>query len=234
MLRKYEVINTLARRFRFTRFLEISTPTTGLTYREALENPDFELCDRLVYNCPETHTDGLPIDFRTASDVSYEVTRTMFTAGGELPLYDIIFVDPFHTYRCTNTDLTGAWLLLRPGGMMVVHDCNPPGPELCSPEYVRGAWCGLTFQAYVDFILSGVAMNVFTVDSDFGVGIVHKPIGTVTREPPRDLLLHDWSIARDDAHLRYACFDKHRSELLNLITEEQFMTYFALPETAVS
>jgi len=234
MLQKYEIVQALAERFCLTAYLEIATPTTGFTFGKVLQGHAFQRCHRLLYNCPEAHDDQQPVTFRTIGAMSYEMTRAILAASDGAPPYDLIFVDPFHTYRASHTDLVGAWTLLRPGGFMVVHDCNPENPAIVSPDYVEGEWCGVTYQAYVDFILSGVAESAVTIATDYGVGVLRKAQAPHLRTPPRDRLLLDWAVVRDRDDLRYACFDSNRVELLNLIAEDQFRSHFGIAEPDVA
>ena len=88
--------------------------------------------------------------------------------------YDIILVDPFHDYACSYRDIGLALLLLKDNGSIVVHDVLPPSAgEIISPTFVRGSWCGVTFMAFIDFLMKQ-DLQFRTVDCDFGCGIIRK------------------------------------------------------------
>jgi hypothetical protein len=164
---------------------------------------------------------------------SGELTSAISAAFGGKTVYDLVFVDPFHTLECSMTDLEGAWRLLNVGGYLVVHDCNPTDSALVSPSFQPGLWCGVTYQAYIDFLLRREAARYFTVDTDYGCGVVEKQPRTVrgrerrTRQDAdaetRARLKREWMIVREDDERRYAFFDGNRARLLNLVTIEEFM-----------
>ena len=211
-----EIVNFLAEVRGFKRFLEISTATTGARFGDA-DKGNFELVHRLAYNIPAGFDDGLPIDFRSETlDIKSCVTQMLQSAER----YDIILVDPYHDYQSSWRDIETAFRLLTDDGMLVVHDCLPPrGGDLISPVFVPGAWCGLTFVAYVDFLMThDVAFQ--TVDCDFGCGVIAK-----TRRSGSfpNALRAAWSAARHDPE-RALKFLRHESDaLLHLKTPHQFL-----------
>src|SRR5205085_3402637 len=123
--------------------------TTGRDFAK-IDAADLDVKERLAYRWPTGHSDGAPVTFRTASPSSHELVRQLIDRGR---IYDSIFVDPYHTYACSHTDITGAFALLQPGGVMIVHDCAPTDPTLLSPNYSDGFWCGVTYAAFIDFTL---------------------------------------------------------------------------------
>jgi hypothetical protein len=221
---KYDIIKMLAGRYGLRRFLEICTPTTGGTF-DALKSAKFEVAHRLMYRCQEHHEDGRATTYRTTVESSHELVRTILAAQPGIS-YDIVFVDPFHTYRCSITDLYGAAALLAPNGILVVHDCNPTDATIVGPEYQKGSWCGVTYQAFVDFLLGYKAGGYCTVDTDFGCGVVFSGGANVPQVwksagiLPR--LALDWSVVRLNNDQRFKFFEKHRQALLNLVSPADF------------
>ena len=74
-----------------------------------------------------------------------------------------------------------AFRLIRADGMLVVHDCLPPRLEVTVPTYITGEWCGVSYQAYVDFISQRHDLAVYTVDTDYGCGVdpqARRPIAS--------------------------------------------------------
>jgi hypothetical protein len=223
-LRKYQVINLLSAVLDLRTLLEISTPTTGQTFAEALESGQYLRADRLTYRCPADHTDGLPIRFRSDAPTSMGVVQRLIAASGHAPLYDVVFVDPHHTWWCSTTDLVGGWLLLRPGGVMVVHDCNPRCAEITSPVFRAGEWCGVTYQAYLDFVIGGGAGGYFTVDTDYGVGVVFKGVTGPAADPT---LAAGWRKVGEEGDDPFEFFARHREELLHLVSEDWLVERYA-------
>lgn len=106
-------------------------------------------------------------------------------------------------------------------GSIVVHDVLPPSAgKLISPTFVRGSWCGVTFIAFIDFLMKE-DLQFCTVDCDFGCGIIRKmPRGG---DPFGDLR-QGWLQARlsPDQAFRYLSAHKHR--LMNLQSPEDFVS----------
>jgi hypothetical protein len=85
--------------------------------------------------------------------------------------FDIALIDPFHEYGTSWRDLDEGFKLIGPGGTLVVHDCLPPHRELVSPTFTPGAWC---YAAYIDFVSDRDDLAFYTVDTDYGCGVIKK------------------------------------------------------------
>jgi hypothetical protein len=223
-MQKFDVVNKLVERYQLRRYLEIATPTTGHKYADIEKSP--LICrDRLMYNCPEFWSDGQDVAYRTILPTSLELIRTIFAARRGEPAYDVIFVDPFHTASCSAADIAGAWMLLQPGGWMVVHDCNPSDPQIAEPEFRQGEWCGVTYSAYIDFLFSHPWVEACTVDADYGCGVLRKPDASqlfhriIDRDPILEL---EWLGTLGDWRSRFVMFHQRRKELLNLVNVDEF------------
>lgn len=231
-MKKYDIINALGRRHGLRRYLEICTPTTGHMFAQ-VDSEWFTTKHRLVYNCPERTDDGLTYTYRTTLPYSHEILRTIDTATNGRCSYDLIFVDPFHTLQSSSADLTGACNMLSAGGIMVVHDCNPTDESMTGAVYQPGNWCGLTYRAFIDFTLLRSDLTYFTVDTDYGCGVIHKQppteasVGLARDREALQALWLRWSLAREAEETRYEFFDRHRRDLLNLITVPEFESLLA-------
>jgi hypothetical protein len=223
-----EIVNFLAEVHGFKRLLEISTGTTGARFGD-VDKRNFELVHRLAYNIPAGFDDGLPIDFRSETlDIKSCVVQMQQSAER----YDIILVDPYHDFQSSWRDIETAFRLLTDDGMLVVHDCLPPrGGDLISPVFVPGAWCGLTFVAYVDFLMTHDVVFQ-TVDCDFGCGVIAK-----TRRGAGfpNALRAAWSAARHDPERALKLLRDESDALLHLKTPHQFLdAYVAAAPAAVA
>ena len=136
---KVDVVQHLARLNGYTRYLEIATSTTGFRFAAARAF-GFETCLRLLYRCPPTFEDGQPVDFRSPD---LDTSSCLAILDERCPAFDIVFLDPHHTYECSARDLSAAFALIRDGGAIVVHDCDPPTAEIASPDFHLGPWCGV-------------------------------------------------------------------------------------------
>jgi hypothetical protein len=67
--------------------------------------------------------------------------------------------------ECSIRDLRDALSLLRVGGTLVEHDCDPPDRQHAIPHDVPGGWCGVMYKAFLDFVIRSHAVEYFTVDT---------------------------------------------------------------------
>ncbi len=171
-LGKMDIVKLLRATHGLNEVLEISTPTTGSQFAAiARERP---VVHRLVYRCTDQTDDGQPYHFRCTALDTRQAIRAIRAANQWRSCYDVVFVDPYHTYDCSLADLMGAYALLRPGGIMVIHDCNPPDASIARSTFQAGGWCGVTYWAFIDFVLRRWDTGFVTVDTDFGCGVIYK------------------------------------------------------------
>ena len=91
-------------------------------------------------------------------------------------------------------------------------------------QYITGEWCGVSYQAYVDFISQRHDLAVYTVDTDYGCGVIRK----LADPSPQSAtaagaeLLGDWRSKRGDPMEAFAFLQAHKQVLLNLITTDEF------------
>jgi hypothetical protein len=141
-----------------------------------------------------------------------EATSDAYFAGlraGES--FHVVFVDGDHAYRQTLRDIENALARLAPNGVVLVHDCNPESEGAASPDprdAGGGPWCGEVWKAIAHLRATRPALQVETLDTDFGIGVV-RPAGA-GEQPALEL---------DSASLEtmgYAELDARRAELLGL------------------
>lgn len=113
--------------------------------------------------------------------------------------FDLAVVDPYHSYDSSSECLDIALELLRPGGVMLVHDCLPP-LELTQESFVDGDWCGVTFAAFHD-LCEARGLHWFTLNADFGIGVAVAPgpgsmAAPATEAVAQPLRTHDVALAR--------------------------------------
>jgi hypothetical protein len=225
---KSDIINGLGTRHGFTSYLEICTPTTGYRYGK-VDRRQFTTCQRLMYRWCVEACDGLRIDYAVEGEAIESVAADLRRRGQS---YDLILVDPWHGYEASLRDMRLALTLLKDGGALVVHDCAPPSLDFVAPVYVVGDWCGMTYAAFVDFLAQEPSLEAYTVDADFGCAVVRR--GRPNRKGgarlrPDPAALTGWQAAGPDHADRFRYFDRHRAELLNLISIEEFQDREGLP-----
>ncbi len=223
---KAALVNHMAREHGYRRYLEIHVPSTGHHYREV--DRSLLRCERLTYNCPKSWRDRYSVDFRSTDfDISAIVERLQ----SEGRHYDVILVDPWHGYDTSLRDIRLAYELLSPGGTMVVHDCLPPREEVAGPEPKDGDWCGVTYKAFLDFVL-GAGLDYCVVDTDWGCGIVRKPLGPDAHAPcdipvppgeDREALARRWRDLGDDYDSAFRMLHAHPRAVARVVSVEEFL-----------
>jgi hypothetical protein len=228
---KAHLINHLAEVHGYRHYLELCTATSSGRYAE-IERSKLT-CSRLMYRCPDGYDDGMAIDYRS---VDSSIGPCLETIRREGRSFDIALIDSWHQFETSWRDLIEAFGLIRDDGMLVVHDCLPPRVEIAGPHYITGEWCGVSYQAYVDFISERNDLAVYTVDTDYGCGVIRKlaePSGETSTQADAELL-GDWRSRRDDPIEAFAFFQSNKQVLLNLISVEEFLAREQSTQRALS
>jgi hypothetical protein len=215
-MRKYEIVNILIAKNGYRRYLEIGTPLAGFRFSR-IDRAQLNLCHRLMYRCPEGFHDGSEITFRSEDErISHLLNPAMS--------YDLIFIDAHHTLECSLRDLQAALEMLSPGGTIVAHDCSPTSKALATPCFRPGSWCGVTYCGYIDFALSHPDLDYYTVDTDFGCGVIKRAsCGGADRPTTSSDLAGHWHLERGRQQDVFDFFRQHRKELLHLISVKDFL-----------
>jgi hypothetical protein len=212
IVRKFDIALMLARKYGFASYLEVVTPTTGGTYGQ-VDRHQFSTRMRLMYRRPAEFLDGETIDFSTQAESAEDLYLELINSGRR---FDLVFLDPFHTYASSLRDIVYALQLVQPGGSVLIHDCDPPREEIAGPEFRPGEWCGVTYLAYLDTVLFDPGLCYATVDADYGCGIISK-------KPRREALYSnsDRALASEWRNLqpsqKFSFFIQHRARLLHLV-----------------
>ena len=131
---------------------------------------------------------------------------------------DVAFVDGLHTFDQSLRDVSHCLRCLNQGGVIILHDCNPPSEAAAFPapsfDHARkanvsgwtGDWCGDTWKTIVYLRSVNANLRIFVLDCDTGVGII-------TRGSPDATL--DFTKEQIDL-LSYDRLRKNRAEWLNL------------------
>jgi hypothetical protein len=128
--------------------------------------------------------------------------------------FDIIFIDGLHLeYQCTK-DIENSLRHLNDNGFILLHDCNPPS-EKHQIEYYDGKspWNGTVWKSLARLRMSNPNVEIKTVNTDTGVGIITKrQNGNILLEKETNL---NWE---------YLC--KNRNSVLNLISVDDFLSFY--------
>jgi hypothetical protein len=215
-LGKMDIVNILSAFHGYTSYLEISSATTGGEFSR-IDPALLTKAHRLAYNMHNAFDDEAPIEFRSEA---LEIGDCVAELSRRDARYDIILVDPYHSYDCSYRDLDLALHFVSDNGSIVVHDVLPPSSgRIISPTFVPYAWCGVTFIAYVDFLMKEKP-DFSTVDCDYGCGIIRK---SCRRKDALAGFRDGWSSARIDHKDAFRYLSRHKRSLLNLQSRRDFV-----------
>jgi SAM-dependent methyltransferase len=137
---------------------------------------------------------------------------------------DVCLVDGLHTYSQALNDVLNVLKYLKPKGVILVHDCNPPTELMARPAAGienlinqnipdwNGAWSGDVWKALVHLRALRNDVKAFVLDCDTGIGVV-------TKGSPTDSL----SYTEADIHaMDYSVLCGSRKALLGLQPSEYF------------
>jgi len=218
LLVKADLLNWLGWQAGYRSYLEIATPFTGFQF--SLIAPDILTeINRVVYYAPPDFDDGLPVTCLGSSTDSSECLRQFVD---QQKRFDLIFVDPWHTYECSLRDIQIALTLLQSEGMLVVHDCYPTTPELAAPEYHPGPWMGQTYLAFLDVARATLELMHSVVDLDYGCGLLWRRHATEQGSQDDEVELSRTALVAYDYH-DWATYVTHGAAIMNLVPLAEFL-----------
>lgn len=160
--------------------------------------------------------------FRVPSDDFFDTQKRLLRKFG----IDVCFVDGLHTYEQSLRDVTNALEYLNPGGVILVHDCNPGTKIIATPaddiqEMIKkaisgwtGAWSGDVWKTIVNLRSLRSDVEAFVLDCDAGVGVVKRGRGKSLGYSEREI-----------AEMDYHALDSHREEFLGLKPAKYFAEF---------
>jgi hypothetical protein len=155
--------------------------------------------------------------FQMTSDEFFRNPPPALQADG----IDIAFIDGLHTYAQALADVENCLKYLNQGGVILMHDCNPPNETVAAPaasweEAARmnlpgwtGLWTGDVWKVIARLRSTRKDLKVCVLDCDFGIGVVRRRGGD-----DESLLL---SISPETiAGLGFRDLEKNRKAILDL------------------
>jgi hypothetical protein len=117
--------------------------------------------------------------------------------------FDIIFIDGLHTAEQVERDIVNSWNCLNKGGIILLHDINPPTKESQMVPKVSSPWKGDVWRAFGGFMAKYVKVQAYTTLDDTGIGWIHKS-------------RHKVELGFIDSETTYEKFDSMRDYYLNI------------------
>lgn len=201
--KRYHLLNYLARKNGYARYLEVG-----------VRNPKHNF-NRIRVAVKEAVDPAplAPIAHKMKSDEFFaKLDATAPTAR-----YDMVFIDGLHIADQVERDVINSLRYLNPGGVLVLHDCNPPDEEAQTEHFDGTAkvWVGTVWKAWAKLRATRPDLQMCVVDIDLGCGVI-RPGKQVCVEAP----------ASYDA-MSYGFLAQNRREVLNLVSVDRFLTEYS-------
>lgn len=89
--------------------------------------------------------------------------------------FDLIFIDGDHEASQVEKDIVNAYKALNKGGMILLHDCNPPTFESQVVPRIQGEYCGTVWRSVIGFIDAyGDKIKTGYFDDPHGLFAIYK------------------------------------------------------------
>ncbi len=209
---RYDVINFLLGSMRReTTYLEIGVRNPNDNYNKIISNSKFSVDPGLEF-------EENPVDFAMTSDDFFEKLNQGAILTKEIR-FDVIFIDGLHLADQAFRDIKNALEFVKDDGFIVLHDCNPPTEWHARETHdytispAMHNWNGTTWKAFVKMRCL-LPETTACIDCDWGVGVISK-----TRA-------FNGKAFEMDHFYEYSSFDSKRSTVLNLLSFEEFKSFF--------
>lgn len=160
-----EVINLLLPKY--PRLATITTSTTGI-FAIADINPSLlKFFNSYKYTTP---AENINQEFSSLQEIDVKIQNIKNE-------YDLIFLDPWHTYDDSLLALEIAIRWAKPNSIILMHDCLSLSASLSS-SYVPGAWSGVTCFVFKDFTKT-IKREYFVLDCNHGIGVIGPEIDSL-------------------------------------------------------
>jgi hypothetical protein len=147
-------------------------------------------------------------------DTTFRMTSDEFFENSINQKYDIIFIDGLHIFEQVYKDIINSVNALNDNGIIVVHDCNPVTEITQRRIRVSDAWHGDVWKAIVKLRVENPELDICTVDTDEGCGIIKKG--------KQELLV----VNNNTDIYDYSFLERNRKYALNLISVNEFKQNF--------
>ena len=119
--------------------------------------------------------------------------------------FDLIFIDGDHEAEQVEKDIVNSYKALNKGGMILLHDCNPPTYESQVVPRIQGEYCGTVWRSVVGFIKEyGTKIKTGYFDDPHGLFAIYKTGRYAVKE------------GFTDQKMTYEEFDRIRGEVFEV------------------
>ena len=206
-MQRFDVINTLIKRHGYKSYLEIGV-RRGFCFKQI--------------RCNEK----IGVDPDPKSKATLHITSDQFFSENK-KAFDIIFIDGLHLEEQVDKDIVNSLDILKDGGTIVVHDCNPLSEFEAREEYRTEKyyklgqykpkpnceykhyppWNGTVWRSWIKLRSTRSDLHMYVVDTDDGCGVITRGKQTTIKAP---------------ASLTFEFLKNNRQNALNLINLKDF------------
>lgn len=150
-------------------------------------------------------------------EATHKMTSDQFFAQNT-KTFDLIFVDGLHHDDQVERDIRNSIACLNPGGIILVHDCNPLQEDHQKIPAVVSFWCGTVWKAWTKLLQElPPEYEMFVVNFDTGMGVIRKTGKgkKLSPVPPEQLT--------------YSNLEANRQEWLNIVSLDDFLKWVSPP-----
>lgn len=206
-MNRIEAINHVINRKGFTKYLEIGV-------RNPWECFDHIQCQHKDSVDPGVENESNPVKYPFTSDDFFTRLESGMTDLPQDFKWDLIFIDGLHISHQVERDILNSLNHLSTGGYLVLHDCNPflygYSHERVIEDYWGQAWNGTVWKAIYKLLCSRSDLDIFTVNTDEGLGIIRRGAG-------RKLVEHT------NPFYEYKVLKDNLTEHLNCVSVDDFI-----------
>lgn len=149
-MRRFDYINKRIREGNYKSYLEIGVDKGGNFIKV--------VCDKKIGVDPKCLYENV---IKKTSDAFFKSNQETF---------DIIFIDGLHTAEQVEKDIVNSMNCLSQGGVIILHDINPPTEESQRVPKASIPWKGTVWRAMVGFIqMYGHGYTLSKADTGLGV-----------------------------------------------------------------
>jgi hypothetical protein len=126
--------------------------------------------------------------------------------------FDCIFIDGLHEYNQVKKDILNSLKILKPNGIIMLHDCLPNTIYNQVMPRVMYDWNGDVWKAIVEFRTYD-NIDTYTCYADFGIGVI------LNRNNSNKLNIK----CKDFSKLKYLDYYKNHTEYMNIIKYDELI-----------
>lgn len=190
-MKRYDIINHYVNKLGAKKYLEIGLQN-GISFDKVIAPYKVSVDPDMEARNPT---------YRMTSDEFFENNKEKF---------EVVFIDGLHTGEQVYKDIVNSLRCLEQGGVIICHDMSPTSEIMQRVPRVAKEWTGDCWKAFVQLKSEREDLSMFTVDTDYGVGVIESG----KNQEKLDL---------KGLELTYENLDLNRKEWLNLIAVEEFL-----------